>query len=370
MKLIYRKPQEEFGEFLDVELVDNYILNLQLFKHGFDENELIDAIELNLQELFVPYTRFKICFTRKNKFSSVINYDEIQSSRDTYNTLSIFYDLHSDKSFTLFFGETPDDILLLTSAYINREEAEHIPITTFASEIICQHFPEYEEKLAPRNARREMLLELDPNDSLSYLESQVDILSEIILEMVKTNPSIKKSCPAFDKFEATFTATNLFNVKSMDKCLGEISETKSKVRKLQDKYYQATKSNYQSKPPPTLQEIRNKKRQKINAIRNAKEQGVFYFAGKPFDSDSVSAQRIAVAAQNALVAKIVGAEFAIEWTLADNSTITLNADEMLAVSQALAVHAATVHTTAKNLKDVINAAATQEEVENISWPEV
>lgn len=254
MILIHRKPYEEFSEFLNVSLCDN-ILKLQLMGFGaaapgedVEDSEstepeiaknLISSIEINLKEIFVPYTRYKICFTRQNKFGEVFNFDEIQSSRDTHNTISFFYDLHPDKSFTLFLGKTFDDVLLLTSAYINDEQAIHIPITTFASEIICERYPEYKEKIELRDARREMLLKADPNNSLSYIEAQLDILTQIILELVKANPAVKKAVPGFEEFESVFASTNLFNIKPFEKCLGEIIKLKSEMRQIQKGYYNA-----------------------------------------------------------------------------------------------------------------------------------
>ncbi|MDR1701328.1 MAG: DUF4376 domain-containing protein [Sporomusaceae bacterium] len=126
---------------------------------------------------------------------------------------------------------------------------------------------------------------------------------------------------------------------------------------------------YSPPPPPTLDELKAIKRPQINVIRDAKEQGGFLFNGKSYDSDSISVQRISIAAQNALAAKIVNTRFEIDWTLADNSSVTLDADGILGVSQALAVHAATVHSIAKTLKDAVDAATTVEEVDAVTWPE-
>jgi|GEM_PF-6251990 len=119
----------------------------------------------------------------------------------------------------------------------------------------------------------------------------------------------------------------------------------------------------------TLEELKELKRQQINDIRNAEEQSVFLFAGNPYDADKDSVQRISIAAQNAVVTKMAGVPFKETWTLADNTTVILDADGMLGVSQALAVHSATVHAIARQLKEQIDAATTPEELEAITWPE-
>lgn len=120
---------------------------------------------------------------------------------------------------------------------------------------------------------------------------------------------------------------------------------------------------------PTLEKLKEYKKQEINTIRNAKEQSVFLFDGKTYDCDSVSVQRIAIAAQNAVVAKMIGVSFTVDWTLTDNTTVTLDADSMLKVSQALATHSANIHAIARELKAAVYDAATSEELDDVVWPE-
>jgi len=118
-----------------------------------------------------------------------------------------------------------------------------------------------------------------------------------------------------------------------------------------------------------LEIAKDKKKEKINLIRDSKEQSTFSCDGNIYDADSVSVQRISIAVQNAFTAKITDTPFELEWTLADNTTVTLDADGMLGVSQALAVHSATVHSIARQLKEAVDAAATTEELEAIVWSE-
>jgi hypothetical protein len=122
-------------------------------------------------------------------------------------------------------------------------------------------------------------------------------------------------------------------------------------------------------PTQTLDEVKASKRSEINSIRNALETTGFTYNGKMFDSDQRSADRIQVAALAAQAALMADQPFSIDWTTADNSTVTLDALGVLGMLQAFAVHGATLHETAKALKAQIDAATTNEEVEAISWPE-
>jgi len=118
-----------------------------------------------------------------------------------------------------------------------------------------------------------------------------------------------------------------------------------------------------------LERLKEIKKNQINVERNTREQSVFLFRGKAYDANKDSVQRTSIAAQNALVAKVTGAPFAVNWTLADNTAVTLDADGMLGVSQALATHSATVHGIARELKVLVDAAETPEELESIAWTE-
>lgn len=100
----------------------------------------------------------------------------------------------------------------------------------------------------------------------------------------------------------------------------------------------------------------------VNARRDAAEEAGFTYMGKPFDSDSRSVQRINTAVQAAQVALAAAAPFELEWMCADNTTVTLDAQQMLGVPVALATHANAVHLNGRNLKDAIAAATTSAEL--------
>lgn len=88
----------------------------------------------------------------------------------------------------------------------------------------------------------------------------------------------------------------------------------------------------------------------INAERDRREAGGFAYAGRVIDSDPRSAQRISLAVQAAQAALAVGAPFAVDWTCADNSTLTLDAAGVIGMPVALAQHAQALHAAAKALK--------------------
>lgn len=118
---------------------------------------------------------------------------------------------------------------------------------------------------------------------------------------------------------------------------------------------------------PTLDELKQAKREEINKARDEAEQGGFEYLGKMFDSDPVSCQRIALASQTALISKQAQQEFSVEWTCQDNSKITLSADETIGLSVALTKWSNECHIRASKLKVMIEDAETKEEVDAINW---
>ena len=59
----------------------------------------------------------------------------------------------------------------------------------------------------------------------------------------------------------------------------------------------------------------------------------------------------------------------IDWTLADNTNVTVTNLDLEDVVRAVAVRSNTLHVTYRQLKEQVMAAETNEEVEAIHWPE-
>lgn len=117
-----------------------------------------------------------------------------------------------------------------------------------------------------------------------------------------------------------------------------------------------------------LAELREKKREEINAIRDMKETEGFTFNGTVFQSDQRSVERMAVASNAAISAILTNQPFQLVWRAADNSEHALDANGVLALTVALATHGNQLHETAKQLKSQVDSAATAEDVKGVEWP--
>ena len=118
--------------------------------------------------------------------------------------------------------------------------------------------------------------------------------------------------------------------------------------------------------PPTLEEVKEQKINELKSIRDFKEMEPVLYAERKFDFDSKSYERI-TAAIYAL--DMQGATSTINWTLADNGSTPVTANDLRGVIAAAAVRSDALHTTYRTLKSQVQAAETVDDVATIVWPE-
>jgi hypothetical protein len=117
----------------------------------------------------------------------------------------------------------------------------------------------------------------------------------------------------------------------------------------------------------TSNEYAEKTWERIKAARAAAESAGFLYNGVLFDSDPVSMQRITGAVSLAMLAQAAGEPFSQTWTVADNSTVELDAAGMLAVGVALGTHISAIFEKARDKRAAIALAATADELDAITW---
>jgi hypothetical protein len=124
--------------------------------------------------------------------------------------------------------------------------------------------------------------------------------------------------------------------------------------------------NYTTKQwedPRTLADLKAAQWGLIKQARSQAEYAGFTWDGSTFDSDTLSQNRIT----GAVTLAQLSPGFTINWTLADNSTRTLNQADMIAVGVALGQHVQTQFTKAQALRLQIETAATPEQVAAVVW---
>lgn len=124
--------------------------------------------------------------------------------------------------------------------------------------------------------------------------------------------------------------------------------------------------NLVADPAQLLEYSKTKKWNEIKTIRDTKETSGCPFKGSVLDSDERSVTKINTAVQSA---QIYGENFSIDWTMQDNSVITLTYEDMLAVPLALASWSNYLHQHARGLKAQIDSATTIQDVLAVEWGE-
>lgn len=118
-----------------------------------------------------------------------------------------------------------------------------------------------------------------------------------------------------------------------------------------------------------IAELRECKWSEIKAERDRLEQAGVPYLGKMIDSDMVSVQRIAIAVQAAQAAIAAEIDFSLAWTCADNTTLTMTAEQVVNMSVAIATYSNQLHQVARLLREQIEDVSTKEELDLIVWPE-
>lgn len=122
--------------------------------------------------------------------------------------------------------------------------------------------------------------------------------------------------------------------------------------------------------PTDLEDAKQQRWARIIAIRDGLEGEGFTYLDKPFDSDVRSILRLFGMTQAAMVAKMAGKDFSVNWTTADNTIVTMTCDEILGLPAAMAASVNAIHMQARSLKERLDAAGSIAEVQEILWPGV
>lgn len=121
-------------------------------------------------------------------------------------------------------------------------------------------------------------------------------------------------------------------------------------------------------PPyvPPLEDVKAAKITELKGIRDTKEVEPIRTEKGLFDYDDKSRDRLAIARQALEDASGTGT---IVWTTADNKRVPLGVADFAAINDVAAIRSNSLHVLYNELKERVNAAATNEEVEAIIWPE-
>ena len=115
--------------------------------------------------------------------------------------------------------------------------------------------------------------------------------------------------------------------------------------------------------PRDLEQHKLDRWQELKANRDAEEFSSFTWDDNVFQCDDVSQRRL----QGAILQASIDDSVSIEWTLLDNSAITLSALQLKQVGMALAAHVDACHIKARGLRVQVDAASSLTDLNAINW---
>lgn len=119
---------------------------------------------------------------------------------------------------------------------------------------------------------------------------------------------------------------------------------------------------------PDIQVVRAERLALITSARDAYVcAGAMTSFGKVVQTDDVSMRNANGATLAAFMAKMTGQPFSIDWTMADNSVETLNADQMIALGSTMLGFVNAAYARGRVLKDRVLAAADAAAVRAVIW---
>ena len=124
-------------------------------------------------------------------------------------------------------------------------------------------------------------------------------------------------------------------------------------------YMEAVEGGYRivGIPKPTLEDAKAQKIASLKADRDRLEVEDITVDGNTFDYDEKARERI----NNAIIS-LQASGTSILWTLANNDSALVTAQDLIAVVSAVAVRSNTLHIAYRDAKAKVNAAMTAEEV--------
>lgn len=102
---------------------------------------------------------------------------------------------------------------------------------------------------------------------------------------------------------------------------------------------------------------------RIKGDRSSAEFSTFEWGEYTFDADEISQRRL----QGVVQLAVIDDTISVDWTLADNTVQTFTAAEYVQIGVALSDHVSQCHERGRILRQQIESANTQEELEAIVW---
>jgi len=219
-------------------------------KYKYDDYKEISSVTFPISTIETVNHSYAIYYDNLGNLTTPIdNTKYITRSRDGFGILKVLFGIN-DANPIIYFNTDGEKLCILCFPPIRTSNMSFTvrAIDELPNAVWISVFGEtFSNKVDVAKARRWLLAESDPNDSLAYVEAQLDVLSEVMFSMYDSLASdqqaaIQTAIPVFDCFRTLVGSHSVLTIKSELKCLEELSTGKAKLRKVQSDYYAAKSS--------------------------------------------------------------------------------------------------------------------------------
>lgn len=113
-----------------------------------------------------------------------------------------------------------------------------------------------------------------------------------------------------------------------------------------------------------IEYFKNRRIEILKMQRDKAEVEPIEYNGHSFDYDDKARERINAAI---IALSLQGEDASIDWTTADNTNVTVTADDLRGVIAAVAMRSNELHIKYRELKERVESCATKEELDSIKW---
>lgn len=239
-KNIYKNNSNNVQEYINLN-INNNILYIEMYKIEEAENKkfrynLSFKKQYNLREIFAPNTVYYIYSDKNNEFSNVVKMGITEGDKLMFCEA---YKLNADDNIVIYFGNNVNEVLVIVPKLyvfdnVNVQQYNNLRV----SQVILQEYPIFKNTISKLDAKRKCLAGINVNESLSGLESQIDLLSLIVKKIISKYPDLQYDTEIVSFFNA-LSLNSVNTLKSNKEMLEEMNKQKTIIRNKQREYYES-----------------------------------------------------------------------------------------------------------------------------------
>ena len=169
-------------------------------------------------------------------YNSFVQSSNTFNSRDTQTFYENYYGV--ENNFSIIIAKYNDDIVILVYGATIDENLTECEILHERGDwlyVMQKHLPQYVEAYRKKKAAKVNLMrQVSPLDSISYLEKQVDILSELVLSLIQN-----KEPEWLPLFQLVMSETTSVSDTNIDDMIEKLYSEKLRIRDVQTEYFKA-----------------------------------------------------------------------------------------------------------------------------------